>query len=194
MVSERGLRAPPKGMGPDRDDGDVLFVERRGPTRTFLVIGCLCVIVVLGITFRDIVQDGEVIPSVIRALGALGVVMFGYALLAWAPGSTECKSIRVDRSGLRVGRQRLPASEVGSATVVSADEASSTALSGRYGDVRIGPRNGSHGFFANSGPAVFVKQERAGLDRPGWLIATNDPQGLLAALGELRRPSRKPAT
>lgn len=165
---------------------DVLFKERHGPSPTFTVIGVLCVGVVLVRTVYDIHQYGGAVKSILIALGALTFMGLFYAFLAWMPGTTECKSIRVDGSGLRVGRERLPAQEVGQCLLVPEDEASATALSGHYGNIKIGSKVGSYGFFASSGPAVFVLQERAGLKRPGWFIAARDPEGLLAALTQLR--------
>ncbi len=176
-----------------RRDAEVLFEERRGPTRTFVVIGILAAVVVLSSAIRDVVRGEALIGSAMAALVVLAGLVVVYALVAWAPGSSEFKSVRVDRSGLTVGRQFLPAEEVGHAAVVSEAEASSAALRRRLLGTRIGSKNVSYAYFANSGPAVFVVQERAGLERPGWMIATRDPEGLLAALAELRRRSRKPA-
>ncbi len=50
----------------------------------------------------------------------------------------------------------------------------------------------SYNNLPNSGPAVFVVQTRKHLGRPGWLIASADPEGLLAALSELRSDSVRP--
>jgi hypothetical protein len=50
----------------------------------------------------------------------------------------------------------------------------------------------SYNNLPNSGPAVFVVQTRKHLGRPGRLIASADPEGLLAALSELRSDSVRP--
>ncbi|HEV2068674.1 MAG TPA: hypothetical protein VGR26_02650 [Acidimicrobiales bacterium] len=44
------------------------------------------------------------------------------------PGTSECKSIRIDRTGLTVGRQFLPAGEVGHCALLPEYEAGQAAL------------------------------------------------------------------
>ncbi|MDQ3570007.1 MAG: DUF3093 domain-containing protein [Actinomycetota bacterium] len=113
--------------------------------------------------------------------------------MAGVPGSSEFKSTRVDRTGLTVGRRFLPAHEVGRCAILSEADAGSVANRRRYEGVRLGRKNVSYAFFASSGPAVFIVQDRAGLARPGWLVATRDPEGLVAALTELREKNREQA-
>ncbi len=132
------------------------------------------------------------VRTAIWALGVAAFISAVLALFAWAPGTSECKSIRVDRDGLTVGRQFLPTGEVGTCALLPEAEAGRAALSCRYQGTRIGRRRMSYNYLPNNGPAVFVVQKGRDLARPGWLIASRHPEGLLAALTELRADMARP--
>jgi hypothetical protein len=168
----------------------VLFSERRGPTPIFVVI---MLVVPAGLLIGVLTQtdtDGGSIGTILGVLAFLCFFALLYAYIAWVPGSSEFKSITVDHTGLTVGRRHLPVQELGRCAILSEAEAGSVANGRRYDGVRVGRKNVSYAFFASSGRAVFVVQERAGLPRPGWLVATRDPEGLLTALTELRAENR----
>ncbi len=169
----------------------ILFVERRRFTRTFMAFG---VALAIGNAwgYAANYDAGLDLPTALFTLGGAAFVGGVFTLFAWAPGTSECKSIRVDRSGLTVGRQFLPADEVGRAALVPEYEAGRAALSCRYQGTRIRRWRMSYNYLPNSGPAVFVVQTNTDRRRPGWLIASADPEGLLAALCELGADVARP--
>lgn len=164
-----------------------LFVERRGFSGTFTAM--LLAIIAGGIygVVRGLGTGTSLGESLLIAL----ILVVGFSgllfLIALGPIGTERRHIRVDESGLWLGRKFLPAEEIGECAVVSEGEATLAGWLIRCRGVKIGWTQASYNTIASKGPAVLVVQERAGLRRPGWLIATKDPEGLLKALTELRR-------
>ena len=93
----------------------------------------------------------------------------------------ERKHLRVDRQGLWVGGRLLPAHEIGACEVIAEPRARRLLFRQRYGDVLVN-RPGSSYSLSHDGPPVLVRQERPGLRRKGWLVATAHPDELVAAL------------
>jgi hypothetical protein len=184
LASEQtGTRAHSEEADPAA--GDASFEERRGFTPSS--IGLLVAVAVgLGWGFAGSYGLGLDARTGLSVLGGAAFLGALTAVLARTPGTSDCKSIHVDRDGLTVGRQFLPAGEVGQVTLLPEAEASRAARSCRHQDTRIGRRRMSYNYLPNSGPAVFVVQKGRDLRGPGWLIASRDPEGLLAALTELR--------
>ncbi len=174
----------PDGGGPGQVP-ETLFEEHRGFTSPFIGF-VVAVAIGLGWGFAESYGVGLDAGTGQFVLGGLAFLATLLALFAWAPGTSECKSIRIDRTGLTVGRQFLPAGEVGHCALLPEYEAGRAALKCRYQDTRIGRRRMSYNYLPNSGPAVFVCQRGRDLPRPGWLIASRHPERLLAALTELR--------
>lgn len=115
--------------------------------------------------------------SVTLSVG-FGLVLFGSvraAGLVW-----DGARISVDGSGLRAGRRRIPAAELGTARVVAPQQVEVAASTGRLGGRRVGltrrivPRAAV--------PAVLVEQR--GPDGPPrwWLIESRDPERLRDAI------------
>lgn len=169
------------------------FVERRAFSTTFIAM--LLVAVAAG-TFAMVEALLESTPT--EALGRM-LVFFAACvvlllLIALGPFGVERRHIRVDGSGLRLGWGKfLPADEIGECTVVSEGEARIVGWYPRCRGVKVNWMHSSYNPISSKGPAVLVVQERARLRRPGWLIATQDPQGLLKALTELRREVKETA-
>lgn len=174
----------PDGAGPG-EVPEILFEEHRGFTPAFIGF-VVAVAIGLGWGFAESYGVGLDAGTGLFVLGGGAFLAALLALFAWTPGTSECKSIRIDRAGLTVGRQFLPAGEVGHAILLPEHDAGRAALKCRYRDTRIGRRRMSYNYLPNRGPAVFVSQQGRELARPGWLIASRDPERLLAALTELR--------
>lgn len=130
--------------------------------------------------------------AVLAGMLLLFVVFVAIVLLIpLGPFGVELRHIRLDGSGLWLGRKFLSAEEIGECAVVSEGEASWAGFIARCRAVKLGYTQVSYNFFASKGPAVLVVQDRAGLRRPGWLIATKDPQGLVAALSRLHGEAKE---
>ena len=185
LASEQAFGEPGTAQAGLQVGPQVLFEERRLFTPTFIAFGILLAI---GNAWGYAANYDPAldIRTAMFTLGVALVIGAVLALVAWAPGTSECKSIRIDRTGLTVGRQFLPAGEVGHCALLPEYEAGRAARKCRYQDTRIGRRRMSYNYLPNSGPAVFVCQKGRDLARPGWLIASRDPERLLAALTELR--------
>ncbi|MGH8909213.1 MAG: DUF3093 family protein [Egibacteraceae bacterium] len=164
------------------------YVERRRASST--LIGILLAIAAGSALFvarelRAGTPLGTFLPAVLVATGGLLILA---VLIAAGPLGNELKHIRVDRSGLRLGRRLLPADEIGRCTALTEAEAGRAALRWRYDGIKIG--RGSYNPIGSKGPAVFVEQRRPGRRWPGWLISTDDPEGLVTALHRLRGETR----
>lgn len=185
MASDPSVHPIGSGGAGTQGDLEILFEERRGFTRSFLGY---CILLALGGIWGYAISydPGLNLETAAWILGIVGFAVAVLALFAWAPGTSECKSIRVDHAGLSLGRRLLPAGEVGRCALVPEREAGRAALRWRYQGVRIGWRTMSYNYLPDDGPAVFVVQQRSDLRRPGWLITSADPEGLLAALTDLR--------
>jgi hypothetical protein len=163
-----------------------LYVERRWLSGTqtvgFAVIGVIAAVMLLDTARRD----PEKIP--VTALVLLGFAALAL-VLSLSPLTDGFSHIRVDGSGLALWWGplfRLPAAELGDAVVVPEREAGPAARRGRYRDVRIPLGRASYPNLGGAGRAVFVEQRRPGKGTIGWLLATRDPDAVVAALTRLR--------
>lgn len=171
-----------------RVDGTVLYEELRYLTPFAMFMLALP----LGMVVIFLVLEGVRWPDdVSLLLGAAGMSAFFWFILA-GPLGTELRHIVVDERGLRVGRRLLPAGEIGDRRVVTAEEGAVALWAQHVDGHRLGRSTRSHNPRLHDGEsAVFVYQERPGLERPGWLVGTRDPDGLIEALDRVA-PARAP--
>jgi hypothetical protein len=125
---------------------------------------------------------GLVIPVVasigVAAAAALVVaVVVAWALVGWAA------VVRVDASGLRAGRARLPWSAIGS--VAALDEEAARRVRGPQADPR------AYLLLRSYVPrAVVVEVDDPGDPTPYWYVSTRRPKALAAALTAGMPPGR----
>lgn len=137
---------------------------------------------------RDVAVTGSLTRSLPILVGALAVVAAMLGVLFLPPLGRELKHLRVDARGLMMGPSLLPAEQVRRIAVLSEAEAVAAAYRLRHQGTRAGWTHVSYGLATHDGPAVWVEQDSG--RRPGWLIATRDPDGLRAALEQVRRLHR----
>lgn len=176
---------------PDNDTAtaeEPLYVEHRRLTPTsrwILVTTPLAPVAVVAFIYID---EGRWMDASELALIIAATAVF-LLLLCWAAFGRyggERKHIRVDGQGLWVGGRLLPAAELGVCEVVPEPRARVLLFRQRYHDVLVN-RPGSSYSLSHDGPPVLARQDRPGLRRKGWLVATDHPDELLAALHTLRQ-------
>lgn len=173
---------PPRASRTD----DTLYVERRWLTRgqvfVFVLIGAIGAFMLIAGPTRE--------PRDLRRLALVYAGLLALLfLISLTPLTDGFSHIRVSGSGLALWWGplfRLPAAELGDAVVVPEREAGPAARRGRYRDVRIPLGRASYPNLGGAGPGVFVEQRRPGKPPIGWLLATRDPEAVVAALTRLR--------
>lgn len=177
MTTDANKQDTPAGTDAPR------YVEHRRltpTTRWILVTMALTPVVLVGFVYID--EGRWMDAGELARAGAVAVIMF--LLLYWAAFGRyggERKHIRVDADGLWVGGRLLPADEIGACEIVPEARARRLLFRQRYGDVLLN-RPGSSYSMLHDGPPVLVRQQRPGLRRRGWLVATEHPDELIAAL------------
>lgn len=171
--------------GSDPLDG-VMYHERRWFGGTEAIIFVMLVAAAVFMLVSTARRDPESLATV--ALGYLALAALVVVIVV-SPVTVWCGHIHIDRSGLAVWWPRLvrlPAAEIGDVVIVAEEEAGPAARRGRYRNLKIGSGRSSYSVWGGMGRAVFVEQRRVGKPVRGWLVATRDPEGVVAALERVR--------
>ena len=97
----------------------------------------------------------------------------------------DFRSLRVDRDGLRVKDRVVPGKRLGRVELVHQPEALFGAYRQEVRGLRIGRTQSTYVPLFTAKPAVLVEDLRGG-ERPGWLLESRDPEGLVRALEQVR--------
>lgn len=164
------------------------YVERRGMT---VLTALLCGLFFAGgVAFiATAVLEGDPLMH----LGGVALWIFAglWALLQRSRYGTDYRSLRVDAKGLRVRDRFIPAKRLGRIELISNDQAAREANGMFVNGLPIGRTQCTYAPTGQLKPAVLVEDLEGG-QRPGWLLASRDPEGFAAALERARDRVRGP--
>ncbi len=161
-----------------------LYWEHRGRLSSATMIAFGALVLGFAIAFFFEWREAPLTLADVAFMSA-GLLVLGavFAFITMGPFGPEFKHVRVDARGLWVGRRLIPAHEIGRVEALTQDEATWAATRWRRDGVKIG--RGTYGW-SSDGTAVLVVRNRPDLRRPGMVVATKDPEALVAALRTLK--------
>lgn len=161
-----------------------LYWERRPLSVTTIGVFAALAIAFPSGLFQAVREGTPLSSGLLPALAAMVLLIGSAAFVSLGPFGVEFKHVRVDQRGLWVGRRLIPVHEIGRFEALSAAEAKEATIRWRHDGIKIG--RGSYNPIGTDGAAVFVVRRRSGVRRPGMVVATKDPEAVMAAMKQLK--------
>jgi hypothetical protein len=163
----------------------VLFEERRAlspMSRNLLWFGAVATI---AITVWQVLDRRPAFDLVLAPAVAVWLPLAIVLFIQHTRFGPDDRDLRVDTCGLRVRRDVIPATRVGRVELVHRPEALFSAYRLQVRGVPIGRTQLTYIPWFTAKPAVLV-EDLGGGERPGWLLESRDPEGLVRALEQVR--------
>lgn len=135
--------------------------------------------------------DGSSVIRMLPLSGLWWAMAGGFLALGRSRYGVDHRSLRVDAKGLTVRDRFVPAKRLGRIELISNEQATREANGMFVNGLPIGWTQCTYAPTGQLKPAVLV-EDLGGGHRPGWLLASRDPEAFAAALERARDRVRGP--